>query len=385
MTGGGLQKIGIRMRKRKSPADPVKYTGALLMGMVLILAAQLTWWVRFYEIGYDNTDIVQERLDGLITSVANGEKIDLSPYRDDLEKIDNNRYRISPQVIRRREEEHRRWLFMLISETLFVLSVIAFGSFRILRSVKEGRRLSKERSIFINSVTHELKTPLTTLLLNIQTILKRKLPENSRRELLEDSVENIRRLENQVNNLLLGGELSRLRNESDSHLFYTEEPELYDCTSLIEDYIQSIESDLSKQEAKISFEKSGTCFVKLNPSLFRKVLGNLIGNAIQYNDKNPEISISIKEKKYRIRGRICIMRIRDNGYGIPQKELKNIFKPFYRLGNDSRSIRGTGIGLYLVQEIIEAAKGNVSAISEGSGKGTTIIIRLPAYDRQTAK
>lgn len=363
--------------------DPVRFSSLLLTVMVVLLGAQLIWWVIFFEINFRKSLDVRNEFDRLALAIAEDRPItpDEFPF---LEQTQEG-FQVRSDVIENRRKEHLRQLVMLISETAFVLVVITYGSHLILRSIQKERRLARERSAFINSVTHELKTPLATLLLHQQTMLMRKLSKTQQKDLLEQNILAIRRLEDQINNILLSSEMDRMdtTNTQGSSIpsFHKSPLRLYPA---IDSFLQEHAIHYSRSNgARFRFveasggEKRHPCIVHFNRELFHKVLLNLVSNSVRYCDTTPEISISIQSRRKGWK-KFCIVTIQDNGKGIEKGELENIFKPFYRLQSDKESIRGSGIGLHLVREIIQSAGGTIHADSAGPGQGTTFQIHLPA-------
>lgn len=344
----------------------------ILLGLVIVLGALLAWWIIYYDLTYQKAAEIQEKLDRVIIEKVN-EKPELLKHYPELESGPHG-YRIKNEVLNYRISDHRRKLVMLITESIFVMIIIGWGSFAIYLGIRRERKLIRERTIFFNSVTHELKTPLSSILLNIQTLSKRKLKDEQRQELLDDSIRNIRRLEEQVNNILLGGEIHR------SRLMYTGKmnPGI-DVKKEVLQYISANKRDLERSGVQLNHDLQDQVNVAIDKEMFEKILSNLISNAIRYGASDPKIEIVLKIKNIN-KEKYAILILADNGRGIPPDELDRIFQPFYRLGNDSHAIRGSGLGLYLVKEMIESSGGRISARSEGEGKGSRFEILFPLQE-----
>lgn len=340
----------------------------LLRFLVTILVLQLAWWVVFYELDHRKTDLVQESLDQVYTAILEDrmDEIEIPPYMMDNGGV----VQIPPEILQEREILHWRKLVMLASETFFVILAVTLGARQILHSIEKEKRLLRERDVFISSVTHELKTPLAVILLNTQTMQKRKLTDDKRNTLLSDTVENIHRLENQINNLLLTGDLMNRRNSTEANKL----PPLF-ILQEIQNYLRDTEKQHDREKARIETDfgklPSNTA-IRMDRELFQKVVSNLIENAIQYARIEPRISLRLEQKN-----RLIEMFVSDNGPGIPVEEKENIFKPFYRLNNDNRMIRGTGMGLHLVREILDSVNGSIQ-VSETGPEGTTFCVRIPS-------
>jgi len=342
----------------------------VVAGMLFLIFAQLIWWVIFFEINHDRSDQDATAYDAIIIAILNRETAP-SDHPDLFYRDENGVYHVRPELKNRRDEEHLHNLLMLASETAFTLLVISYGSFRIIRSILRERRLIRERNIFLNSVTHELKTPLASILLNLQTLEKRELPPSSRNELIHEGIEGVRRLEEQINNLLLGGEL--LRNKTGQGIT---DPSKQRCDPLkvIKHYLQQNKSFFKKSHAVVTFAHGKSLAIAIHPDLFEKIVSNLVGNAIRYSGERPEVVIDMNEDS--THPRFALLSVSDNGPGIPPEELETIFKPLYRLEGKSAPVRGSGMGLYIVREIAESVGGDVRSFS-GERGGSRFAVRLP--------
>lgn len=348
-----------------------------VIGIHFLVTAQMIWWIVFFEQNHRAQRILENELDSrLIAQAAAHPSLPLPPEVIRTEKGPI----IRPEVLENRVANHRRKFIMLISETAFILIVIAYGSTRIIRSIEKESRLAKERTIFINSITHELKTPLSALLLNIQTLEKHSLSKKVRGELLKEGMEQVRRLNEQINNLLLGGEIER--KETRNTRRFTQ-----DAAQSIRNLLKENTGILREEKAVVETSLEDNISLAVDPDLFSKILSNLLSNAIRYSPGAPRIRIELSKIQaaesafsFLIRSRKkpeCVIRFGDNGSGIPEAELENIFKPFYRLQNDTRAVTGTGLGLHLVRQIVESAGGSIRAKSDGENRGTVFTIQLP--------
>ena len=338
----------------------------LLRAMLLLLVLQLAWWVVFYELDNRKTEEIRVDLDRAYIAIAEKE-----PSRIRIPEYivpSKDGYILEPEIILKRRLLHWRKIAMLASETFFVILVILLGARQILRSMEKEKRLTRERDMFVNSVTHELKTPLALLLLNLQTVRKRKLPPEKMNRLFDESIDTIRRLESQVNNILLSGELMRKSGQK------LEGPVRTELGKAIESYLDENRSFFQMEKARVELRRNpeDSFLSRIHPDLFHKILSNLVQNAIQYCDTEPRILIELG-----IQGKFCILVIADNGPGIPEEERFHVFKPFYRLQNDRRIIRGTGMGLHLVKEIVTMTGGRVEIAREEGQKGSKFVVHLP--------
>lgn len=237
----------------------------------------------------------------------------------------------------------------------------------IFRHLNVQIKLTSLYDNFIANITHELKSPLSSIQLYLETLMIRDVTVEKQKEFLKQIFNDTKRLQNLINSIL---EISALENKKRKDIFSEK--------SAKEFFIKIIKNSAanfkSKDEA-LSLSIIGDCKIKVDEQLFKMVFDNLIDNSIKYSINELKISvlISCNEKNVEI-------YFKDNGIGIELNKQKNIFKKFYRIyANDIPNVRGTGLGLYWVREIIKNHRGNISVFSEGIGRGATFKIVLPAY------
>lgn len=226
--------------------------------------------------------------------------------------------------------------------------------------------MKKERSMLLANISHDLKTPVTSIKGYVEGIRDgiADTPEKMNRY-LDTIYAKARVIDDMVNNLSMFSklELSRMTfdfEEGDINVF---------LRGLVEDYRLDMEKNGVELVSNISDE---TAIVKIDYEKISRVFSNIIDNAVKYrNENNPMLEISTFTRDNGVY--VCIS---DNGIGIEEKELKNVFEGFYRV-DSSRSIKGSGLGLGIVKQIVEKHGGKIWLKSEGLGKGTTAIIYLP--------
>ena len=226
--------------------------------------------------------------------------------------------------------------------------------------------MKKERSMLLANISHDLKTPVTSIKGYVEGIRDgiADTPEKMNRY-LDTIYAKARVIDDMVNNLSMFSklELSRMTfdfEEGDINVF---------LRGLVEDYRLDMEKNGVELVSNISDE---TAIVKIDYEKISRVFSNIIDNAVKYrNENNPMLEISTFTRDNGVY--VCIS---DNGIGIEEKELKNVFEGFYRV-DSSRSIKGSGLGLGIVKQIVEKHGGKIWLKSEGLGKGTTAIVYLP--------
>ena len=260
--------------------------------------------------------------------------------------------------------ESQTWVVIMVLSIL--VGIILMGIFIIFVYHHKTLQLYKIQRNFINNFTHELKTPVTSLKLYLETFEKHELSREDRLKYTGYMIQDVNQLSDNINRIL---NLARIESKS-----YGGEFVISDLVQTINRFYKNNIHLFSNCEVKIhnSLDRSFLC--RINQSLFEMLLMNIMTNAIKYNrSKKPivDISLAINNGKLNV-------RFEDNGIGIEKREIKKIFKKFYRAGSsDNTSPSGSGLGLYLVQNIARIHKGKVIAESKGPGKGSTFTLILP--------
>lgn len=235
-------------------------------------------------------------------------------------------------------------IFMIVGEGMIFLLILVIGIWRIRRSIHKELELSRHQNNFLLSVTHELKTPIASNKLYLQTILKRDLDTEKRNNLIEKALLENDRLEKMMDNIL---NASRLENRK--LLVHKEEIQL-------SHFVTSIVDRHKKNHPEIEFQSSISPAIqtKIDPFLYESIVNNLIENAVKYAGNMGPITIELIEKNN------SILRVIDCGPGVPLASQKNIFKKFYRAGNEeTRSQKGTGLGLFIAAELTRIHNGQL--------------------------
>ncbi len=260
--------------------------------------------------------------------------------------------------------EPQTWIVIMVLSILvaFIL-VCIFTIYVYNRKVWQLYRLQNN---FINNFTHELKTPVTSLKLYLETFAKYNLPREEMLKYIDYMIQDAERLSENVSQIL---NLAKL--ESDD---YSGETVIADLTSITEVFIK--ENHHLFQESEIEVHKIGrdSFMFNVNIALFEMILMNILTNAIKYNEEETKkVEIFFFKQKNTIQ-----IHFQDNGIGMEKQELKKIFKKFYQIGlSDNRSARGSGLGLYIVDNIARLYRGKMKAESKGKGKGSRLILSLP--------
>jgi signal transduction histidine kinase len=263
------------------------------------------------------------------------------------------------------EQNYQRQRWMILGEAgVFVISLM-IGIWLINRGYYKEIMSAQQRRNFLLSITHELKSPIASVKLVLETLKKRKtLGPDHVDKLCENGLREADRLNNLVSDLLLA---SRVEAAYQAH------PEWIDLEEMLSEIVEK--KRISHPEALISleFEPSGL-WAEADHLGLQAIAVNLIENAVKYSPQPARIDIRVfldKEKKS-----ICL-QVGDQGIGIPENEKKRIFEKFYRIGNeDTRKTKGTGLGLYIVDQIVRLHKGKI-ILSDNTPRGTIFQLELP--------
>jgi signal transduction histidine kinase len=254
------------------------------------------------------------------------------------------------------------WIALSLGSAFFVL-IITVAVLQAVWLVREMRANQRQQA-FIDAVTHELHTPLASLRLYIDTLQRQPLDEEQRREFLSIMTEDLERLKRTIDQILEAArtEVRRVRGPS------------VDLCRLLRDCVGEARGRHGLDEQAVSLRLPGTAWVRGDIEQLRVAFRNLIENAIRY--AGPKIRVDVQVRP--VSARKVEVEVADQGLGIPRKSLRGIFRRFQRLSHErSRVSGGLGLGLYIVRNVVRAHGGSVRAESEGEGRGSRFIVRLP--------
>ena len=272
------------------------------------------------------------------------------------------------------------WILLNLREVaLLVFGVIFFALIitgLVLNTtflLREIRR-NEQQDAFLNAVTHELKTPIASIRLYLDTLKTREVSEVKRREFYDVMISDSNRLLNTVEQVLQAGrtrERERLLNISELNL-----------ENILKESAEIVRSRYNLSETAIEFSNARDDLKVIGDAAeLQIVFTNLIDNAIKYSKDNVKVTVQIKDWD----GKSVEIRIKDSGVGISPDELKSVFKRFYRIpGISTQKAKGTGLGLYIVRSIVKKHKGKIWAESQGDARGSTFIVQIPKFiDRKS--
>ncbi|MBS1835809.1 MAG: HAMP domain-containing histidine kinase [Acidobacteria bacterium] len=257
---------------------------------------------------------------------------------------------------------------MYVLGLLAFLALIAGLALNTIFLIREIRR-NEQHNAFIDAMTHELKTPVASIRLYLETLQKRELPPEKRQQFYQIMLEDSDRLLRTIDQVLRAGSVSRL-----SRAARLRSP--VDLTELVVEC-----ADLARTRNHLPAESivvapmPDAAVVLGDPEELKGVIMNLLDNAVKYSGKRVNIQVTLSLAPSR---KFANLDIQDDGIGIPENELKRIFKRFYRVpGSVTGRIKGSGLGLFIVRSVIEKHGGKVTAESRGAGKGSTFRLQLP--------
>ena len=273
------------------------------------------------------------------------------------------------------------WILLSLQEAALLAFGIVFFALIItglvlntIFLVREIRR-NEQHDAFLNAVTHELKTPIASIRLYLETLQTREVAEEKRQEFYKVMLADTNRLLNTVEQVLQASstrERNRLLNISEIEL-----------GKLLRDCIERVKTRYNLDENAIAFTNpADEVKISGDRAELQSVFINLLDNAVKYSGEEIKVLVRLKNGA----SNKAEIHIKDNGIGIAPKELKYIFRRFYRVPDlPAQKAKGTGLGLYIVRSIVKKHGGRIFARSGGEGKGSNFIVQLPKTENDKLK
>jgi two-component system, OmpR family, sensor histidine kinase CiaH len=305
--------------------------------LIYILAALVWWFISLENQSRAITDLQYKNI-SLQTDISTQAK------QDAIFKIDS---------------DSRRNTNKYIGEGVTFLILIVIGAFFIYRSVRRQFILQTQQQNFMMAVTHELKTPISVARLNLETLQKYQLDPEKQKKLIKMTIDETSRLNFLTNNILVASQL-----EGGGYQSSMEELNLSD---LLQDRMREFRNRFPDRAFTESIEPDME--IKGDALLLQMMINNLLENAIKYSPKETSVNASLNKMDKGIQ-----LQISDEGIGIPEEERKNIFKKFYRIGNEAtRKAQGTGLGLYLCRTIASYHKADIT-MTDNKPRGSSFAV-----------
>ena len=234
--------------------------------------------------------------------------------------------------------------------------------------IREIRR-NEQHDAFINAVTHELKTPIASIRLYLETLKTREVDEAQRQEFYKIMLADSDRLLVTVEQVLRAGRTGHRRRRIATAVI--------DVDEMVRECLERTRVRYGLNEQHLVYAEASDAKgakVSGDPDELRAAFSNLLDNAVKYSDEEVQVSVSVSATD----DKRVVVRVADKGIGIPSAQLKRIFKRFYRVpGRFMARVKGTGLGLFIVQSVVRKHGGRVFAESPGLGQGSTFTILLP--------
>ncbi len=237
----------------------------------------------------------------------------------------------------------------------------------IFRHLNVQLRFTKLYDTFISNVTHELKSPLSSIQLSLETLKARDVPREKQKEFVGIMIKDVNRLTRLINSIL---QIPALEQKKFAYSY-----QVYSAGSAIKQILNESIEEFRLAPDTIKIEENAICEFVIDIDGLKTVFDNLIDNAVKYSLPPVKINVNISCNTQKV-----VIEFADSGIGIAPKELKKVFNKFHRVYHQNiPNVKGTGLGLYQVKEIIKNHGGKITIFSEGDGKGTTFKIELPIY------
>jgi signal transduction histidine kinase len=270
---------------------------------------------------------------------------------------------VSDPVRLAREANTLRWVVYFLGTLLFLLLIagLALLVILLLREV----RLNERQSNFISAVTHELKTPVASLKLYLDTLQLRDLPESRREDFYRTMGQDLERLNATINNVL-------------NAAMYTDRPVLephpLDLAKLVQRSIGLTRTRHQLGQEAISYQGPESLVLQGDAMGLETAVLNLLDNAVKYSKDRVDVRVSLMNTG----DGQANLRVQDHGIGMSRAHLRFIFNRFYRIGAEvRRSHTGTGLGLFIVKSVVKGHRGSIVAESPGPDRGSTFSVTLP--------
>jgi signal transduction histidine kinase len=255
------------------------------------------------------------------------------------------------------------WVILL--EGCFLMIVILGGVLLIFVFWGKQARLNRLQSNFVSSVSHELKSPLASIQLYLETMKLQKVSPEEVQDFVDIMLTDTERLSSLIDNILeaSGADPKGLQLHFQS----------VELRPFLDEVMDGHQRRFAEKGMQVHLEVQDCSPLQLDKRAMKMVFNNLIGNALRYSPEGSTFTIRVKEN-----GRFCDIDFIDSGIGLSERDCKKVFGKFFRVQNkETQNIEGAGLGLYLTREIVKNHKGKIKAASEGQGKGSTFTVSLP--------
>lgn len=271
---------------------------------------------------------------------------------------------VRPDILAEIARKERNRNLMFIGEGFVFVAMLFWGFITIFKGYREKDELNAMQSNFLMSVTHELKTPLASTKLMLQTLLRRKLEPQQTQKLVDNSLDEINRLDALIEKILLASRFENPHKHAQKRTI--------NLSELCKDTVERL-GQTARLEGRLQSSIEENVNIQGDVALLVSVLTNLIENAGKYAPGQAPVRVILRQQH-----KVAVVQVIDEGPGIAEPDKKNIFKKFYRIGSEeTRTTKGTGLGLFIVKNIIEDMGGSIQ-VRDNQPKGAIFEITLPA-------
>ncbi len=331
--------------------DNKNYLRILTYLVIAYMLVAFTWWTIL---------LFQKNQDAF---KAKSDFMELVMYAE--KKIENKQDLFTTPEYIELQSKYDRQEWMILGEAIFFVISIVIGIWLINRGYNKAIETARQSRNFLLSISHELKSPLSSIKLTLETFVKRDLDREKMTKLASNALAETDRLNELVDNLLLASKMETA---------YEPVYEEFDLVELIDNLTHRL--SLKYPNSTISFDHRETSLDIIADKFgLTLVVVNLIENAKKYSFGPAQIILELHKTKEGIQ-----LQVGDQGVGIDDKDKKKVFDRFYRIGDEqTRKTKGTGLGLYIVKQVISTSKGEIK-VMDNKPKGTIIDIFLPNYN-----
>ncbi|MFN3244033.1 MAG: sensor histidine kinase [Planctomycetota bacterium] len=325
----------------------IRSSSSLLFAFVLCLSfALLAWWATFLLLASADLAAASDRL---VAADADGAARALgAPDAEALATVG----------------VRRQWMFA--SEAVFFAIVLAVCGMLFLASVRREAALRANQDRFLAAATHELKTPLATISLLLESLRDGRVPDEKRQRYLTNGLLEAERLERGLHNVLKAAGL----RSAGSSMVKTRG----DLAADVRQATEAMHARALAADIEIAVDAPEQLPALRDAAAIQLVLRNLLDNAIKFSPAASTVSVALQRDAGHAQ-----LTVRDAGRGLDDDERRHAFQPFWR--GDDRASGGTGLGLHLVHEMVTAHDGTVQAASPGRDQGSTFVVRIPLEER----
>lgn len=317
------------------------FSTAHLLLFIYVVSALIFWGVSLERKSQTIYELEYEHLKYTIDSTTQADA-----YNARLQEIKDKRSTRSKQYL---------------GEGSTFLLVIIIGAAVVYSSFRRSINLSRQQNNFMMAVTHELKSPIAAVKLNLQTMARHNLDEETRKLLIDRCVTESNRLNDLCNNMLLASQMEGRQ--------YKPARERFNISGLVAD---SVSGYAHSYPGRFVMRETNEYSMTGDKTLVQMAINNLLENAVKYTPSDKPVVISVTE-----RNGYAVLEVADNGPGIPDTEKHKVFSKFYRIGNEeTRKAKGTGLGLYLTSKIVRQHRGKI-AVRDNEPHGAIFEIWFP--------